>query len=54
MKFEFNQHFTKNDIKKFPQEWIYQSEQRRHVQGKIVNGKIIDLSKQIIFIKHDI
>ena len=53
-KFKCNQYFTKDDIKKFPQGWIYHEDQHKYITGNLINKNLIDLTKKIIFIKPDI
>ena len=53
-KFKYNQYFTKDDIKKFPQGWIYHEDQHKYMTQDLINKSSIDMTKQIIFIKPDI
>ena len=53
-KFKYNRYFTKDDIEKFPQGWIYHEDQHKYIRGNLINKSLIDLTKQIIFIKPDI
>ena len=53
-KFKYNRYFTKDGIKKIPQGWIYHEDQHKYITGNLINKNLIDLTKQIIFIKPDI
>ena len=52
-KFKYNRYFTKDDKKK-PQGWIYHEDQHKYITGNLINKNLINLTKQIIFIKPDI
>ena len=53
-KFKYNRYFTKDDIKKIPQGWKYHGDQHKYITGNLINKNLINLTKQIIFIKPDI
>ena len=53
-KFKYNRYFTKDDVNQFPQGWIYHKDLHKYMTGNLINKSLIDLTKQIIFIKPDI
>ena len=40
-KFKYNRYFTKDDIKKFPQGWIYHEDQHKYITGNLINKNLI-------------